>query len=264
MATQTSKLQKDHDANKKTFLKWCEERHAQLKGEKKIQLWLPEVPFIGHVATAQSVQMDPHKVQTEDVAAVRRLLWLMQYLSKFMPHLSDVAKPLRELTQKEVVQTWGPAQKKASEEVTVQCDASQYGLGAALLQKGQPLTYASRALTDPETRYAQIEKELLSTVFACEHFVYYLYGQEIVNVETDHQPLESNVLKPLHKAPSCLQRMILRLQKFSLRVKYKKGKNMFLTDTLRRDYLSDVSSSTPSKKWTTPRLWLFQKANYKS
>jgi len=41
----------------------------------------------------------------EDVAAVRRLLGLMQYLSKFMPHLSDVTKPLRELTHKEVVWT---------------------------------------------------------------------------------------------------------------------------------------------------------------
>ena len=42
------------------------------------------------------------------------------------------------------------------EQVTLQCDASQSGLGAVLLQQGQPVAYASRALTSAETQYAQI------------------------------------------------------------------------------------------------------------
>ena len=44
-----------------------------------------------------------------------------------------------------------------ADEVTIQCDASQSILGAALMQNGQPVAYAPRALTPPETRYAQIE-----------------------------------------------------------------------------------------------------------
>ena len=54
--------------------------------------------------------------------------------------------------------------------VTLQCDASQSGLGTTLMQNGQPVAYASRALTMMETQYAQIEKELLAIVFACDHF----------------------------------------------------------------------------------------------
>ena len=50
--------------------------------------------------------------------------------------------------------------------LVIQCDASEKGMGAALLQEGQPLAYISRALTDTETRYAQIEKELLAVVYA--------------------------------------------------------------------------------------------------
>jgi hypothetical protein len=42
--------------------------------------------------------------------------------------------------------------------VTITCDASKSGLGAVLLQDLKPVAYASRALTDAETRYAQIEK----------------------------------------------------------------------------------------------------------
>ena len=44
------------------------------------------------------------------------------------------------------------------------------------MQNGQPVAYASRALTPSETRYAQIEKELLAIVFGCEHFEAYTYG----------------------------------------------------------------------------------------
>ena len=122
----------------------------------------------------------------------------------------------------------------------MQCDASQSGLGAAMLQNGQPIAYASRALSPAETRYAQIEKELLAIVYACQHFESYIYGRDTVQIETDHQPLVSIVLKPLNSAPSRLQRMLLKLQKFNLKVTYKNGKSMYLADTLSRAYLPEV------------------------
>ena len=55
----------------------------------------------------------------------------------------------------------------ASLPVTLSVDVSKSGLGAACLQDRYPVAYASRALTEAETRYAQIEKELLSATFAC-------------------------------------------------------------------------------------------------
>ena len=255
----------DHDKNLHMFLPRCIERNIHLN-PAKTRLRLPEVPFIGHVATADGLCVDPKKVRAiaempppKDVTAVQRLLGLVQYLSKFLPRLSDMTKPLRELTQKDVAWVWGPPQDQAleklkiavastpvlkyynlQEEVTLQCDASQAGLGAALLQNGQPVAYTSRALTPTETRYAQIEKELLAIVFACEHFEPYIYGRDTVRVETDHQPLETIVQKPLHSSPSRLQRMLLRLQKFSLQVKYKRGKEMYLADTLSRAYVGGV------------------------
>ena len=47
----------------------------------------------------------------------------------------------------------------ASEELTIECDAGQHRLGAALLQNGQPIAFASRSMTSSDKRYAQIEKD---------------------------------------------------------------------------------------------------------
>ena len=55
-------------------------------------------------------------------------------------------------------------------ETTIQCDASESGLGATLLQNGQPVAFASRSLSTAERNYAQIEKECLAIVFACSRF----------------------------------------------------------------------------------------------
>ena len=90
------------------------------------------------------------------------------------------------------------------DEVTIQCDASQSGLGATLLQNRQSVEYSSRALTSAETHYAQTEKEFLAIVFACRHYDAYIYGRESVQVETDHKPLVLIMQKPLSKAPSWL------------------------------------------------------------
>ena len=61
--------------------------------------------------------------------------------------------------------------------VTIQCDASRTGLGAALLQDGYQVAYSSRGLTATERNYARIEKELLAIVYACEKFDQYIFGK---------------------------------------------------------------------------------------
>ena len=81
---------------------------------------------------------------------------------------------------------------------TIQVDASQHGLGACLMQKVRPVAYASRSLSQAERNYAQIEKELLTIVFACTKFHQYIYGFSI-DIQTNHKPLEAIIKKPLHK-----------------------------------------------------------------
>ena len=101
------------------------------------------------------------------------------------------------------------------------------------------MAFASRALTPTEGRYAQIEKKLLSVVFAYEKFDTYLYGRDVVHVKTDHKPLEAIFKKDLGFAPKRLQRMLLRLQSYNLDVKYQKGSLMLMSDPLSRAYLNE-------------------------
>ena len=93
-----------------------------------------------------------------DTEGVQRLNGFVNYLSKFLPQLADVMEPLRRLTRKDTEWTWSEKQDKAFNEVkrlvlqapvlsyyqsdrplSIQCDASQKGLGAALLQDGRPI-----------------------------------------------------------------------------------------------------------------------------
>ena len=74
-------------------------------------------------------------------------------------------------------------------------------------------------------------------MYGCQKFHQYIYGRE---VETDHRPLESIFKKPLHQAPFRLQKMLLQLQSYDLKVRYQLGKEMYLADTLSRSNLKET------------------------
>ena len=95
-----------------------------------------------------------------DQQAVQRYLGMLNILARFCPRLSDVVKPLRDLTHKDVPFKWTDAHDKAFADsknlivhapvlryfnpqwpVTLQVDASAAGVGGALLQDNQPVAF---------------------------------------------------------------------------------------------------------------------------
>ena len=256
---------KNHDENLIRLLKRAQKVNLKLN-KKKLKLKMSEVSYMGHILSAEGLKPDPEKVKAvlemekpKNVKELQRFQGFVTYLSKFAPHLSEVSEPLRRLINKDTIWMWQDQQEEAfnevkrivtvqpilkfysmSEEVTLQCDASEKGLGATILQQGQPIAFASRALSKTEQAYAQIEKECLAIVFGCERFKQYLLGRSMINVESDHKPLEVIFKKSLLKAPKRLQRMLLRLQRFNLNVCYKRGSQMYIADLLSRASLPTV------------------------
>lgn len=65
------------------------------------------------------------------------------------------------------------------EKIALDCDASDYGLGAVISQwqggDERVIAYASRVLEDCERQYSTT-KEMLAIIYAIKHFCHYLYG----------------------------------------------------------------------------------------
>ena len=127
-------------------------------------------------------------------------------------------------------------------------DASKDGIGAVLLKlhndTWRPVAYAARSMTSSECRYAQIEKECLSLMYACEKFHEYVYGTTFLG-ETDHKPLVSIHQKSLCDMTPRLQRMFLRLRRYDLKLDYTPGKFLVIADTLStRQYYRTWDRST--------------------
>lgn len=258
-----------HNERLKNVLETCRSQNLKLNA-KKTKLCTNEVEYIGHLLTDKGIKISDEKVRAvvempepSSIKNVQTLLGMVTYTCKFLPGLSSVTEPLRQLIKdsnnpgfefhfdephkeafrelKKLMST-APVLKYYSltEPVTISCDASQSGLGAVLMHNSSPVAYASKALTTTEYAYAQIEKELLAIVFAFRKFHTYVYGRSDVTVETDHLPLVRIFEKPLHQVPLRLQKMRLRLQQYSFKLVGKSGKDIPVADALSRAYIPDT------------------------
>ena len=120
-------------------------------------------------------------------------------------------------------------------ETRLAVDAGPHGLGLILLQK-QPAGWkavfnASRSLTNIEERYSQLDREALAIRWACERCYTYLIGSSFT-VITDHEPLLPYFKNPNKRPTLRIERWLMYLQQFDLKVEYRPGKENIA------DYLS--------------------------
>ena len=185
--------------------------------------------------TPHRVKPDPKKVKAikmmeapKTKQELQSFLGMVRYWGQYIKNMAELAINLRLLLTKDVLLQWIDShvanfQKlkdsissdaclmyfTSSKPVILQVDASSLGLGGCLLQedsygKLRPVAYASKSLTSAETRYANIEREMLAVVLGCIKFHHYLYGRKFV-CQSDHKPLEDIHLKTLSDAPPRLQ-----------------------------------------------------------
>ena len=72
-------------------------------------------------------------------------------------------------------------------------DASDYQLGAAIIQDKRPIAYWSRSLQSNQLKYTTTEKELLAIILCLKEYEQILYGAKI-EIYTDHKNLTFKTL----------------------------------------------------------------------
>jgi len=248
----------DHDENLRAVLQRARETGLRFNLDK-CKFRCTRIPFFGHIVGAEGLQPDPRKIDSilsmdpsTSLADLQTFLGMVQFLSRFIPNLASIAANLWALTKKTSDFVWSPEHQSAvdrikkaivaptavqyfdsTQHVTIQVDASQRGLGAVLLQANGPVEFASKLLTETESRYSNIEREMLAVLFGLEKFHYYAHGRPVV-VESDHKPLEAIFRKHLSSAPPRIARMMLRIQKYDAQIKYVPGKDIPVADALSR------------------------------
>lgn len=254
--------QSEHDQALEKVLQIAKERNLRF-GFNKCEFDKKQLEFFGYVFSDQGISPSSTKVAAvkdapipKNASEVRSFLGMIQYCGRFIPNLAAISAPLRLLTHKGEKWTWTSREQHAfdtlkdlltteivvgyfdsSKHTELHVDASPFGLGAILTQTTpgrddtKVIAYASRALTDTESRYSQIEREALAIVYGIEHFHLYLYGHEFLLI-TDHKPLELIYQNPKSHTSARLERWCLRLQDYTFQVKYRPG------PTNPSDYLS--------------------------
>lgn len=212
--------------------------------------------FLGHRLSAEGLDIDEQKVKDikgfrkpKSTTELKSFLGLATYVRAFIPHFSDLAKPLQNVV-KEKKFVWSEAHDESFEKLKseiINCtttqgffsvqektilytDASPYALGAVLVQENDEgdnriISFASKTLTSTEARYAQTQREALAVVWATEHFYYYLLGQTFT-IRTDAQGI-AYIFDRNGDAPKRLIRRAegwaMRLDAFDFNIEFVRG-----------------------------------------
>lgn len=269
--------EEEHRRNLIKVLERLEERGITLNWEK-CQFGKVEVVFFGLKISEHGISPTLDRCEAlkkakppSNAKELHSLLGLAQYSSRFIADFATITASLWKLTKKDITWSWSKVEDEALEKLKssisdkamsyfdkdfltiLMVDASPVGLGAVLAQLNplnkldkRLVAFASRLLTDVETRYSQCEKEALAAVWGCEKFWLYLYGQRFQLV-TDNRAVQLIFKNPNSKPPARIQRWALRLMEFNYEIIHAPG-NSNVADYFSRQPVTRVNAESIQEK----------------
>ena len=253
----------DHRAAVRDVLQVLQDYDLFLKPEKCI--WeAPHVDYLGLILEKGVTRMDPAKVAgvhnwptPTTVKQVRSFLGFCNFYRAFIRGSSHLAKPLNNLTKKDIPWTWGEEQQIAfdtlQERITsdlvliqpdltkqfkIEVDSSGFARGAVLLQRGadnkkHPIAFYSQTLTNTERNYLIKNLEFSAIVYALLHWRPFLAGSpHDIIIHTDHSNL--TVWTQPQKISHRVAHLVQALEEFPIKLKHILGKSNGRADALSR------------------------------
>ena len=175
--------------------------------KSKCLFFANETEYIGFLIDRNGIRVNPPKIdpfinmpQPTNVKQLQSFLGVVNYYSKFIPNMVDIAKQLYKLIEKNAIWEWKNecdnsfwVLKQCLSEspvlsiydpdlpLKIDCDTSKYGLGAVLSHKyldgtEKPVAYASRTLNQIKISYSQVDKEGASIIFALKKLINIYWG----------------------------------------------------------------------------------------
>nr|GEX85923.1 reverse transcriptase domain-containing protein [Tanacetum cinerariifolium] len=242
------------------MLKRCEDTNLYLNWEKS-HFMVKEGIVLGHKISKKGIEVDKAKIDVisklphpTTVKGFRSFLGHAGFYPQFIKDFSKIARPMTRLLEKytpfvfsqECVDAFQTLKRMLTEApilialdwdmpFELMCDASDFAIGAVLGQCRDkhfwPIHYASKTMTEAESKYTTTEKEMLVVVYAFEKFRSYLILNKSI-VYTDHSALKYLLSKKYSK--SRLLRWVLLLQEFTFKVVDTKGAENLAADHLSR------------------------------
>ena len=250
-----------------------------------------QIKYLGHVIDKFGVRPDESRIQAVQnfprpttVKEVRAFLGFSNYYRRHIPHMSDLAAPLVNLTRKHVKFDWSEECEKGfqsikqallnypvlrfpdfTKEFFLSTDASDFAISAVLEQQHgddlHPVAFISRQLNKAERNYSTTEKECLAIYWSFENLRCYLTGH-FTHVITDHLPLRG-VFKATNPGGR-LTRWSLKLSAYDFDITYLPGRLNVKPDVLSRiktdsqtktDFLGHVSSTVfENQGWSRDKV----------
>ena len=102
----------EHLQHLETVFKRLQDAGLKLK-ESKCNFFRSQIHYLGHMLSAEGIQPLPEKLDSitnmpapENQTEVKQFLGLVGYYHKFVPHFSDISRPLAKLMRKDTPFTW--------------------------------------------------------------------------------------------------------------------------------------------------------------